>query len=115
MLALGQLLDVVCRLALVHGPERHVAEQEEARVVGPAGVAVVGRLADHVGEVDALAEHVAGHGGLGRGDPQALRSIGVLKGMFIKVAARKRLLEISFISLQGDHPIILLGDLAAWG
>ena len=78
MLAGWQLLDVVCRLALVHGPERHVAEQEEARVVGPAGVAVVGRLADHVGEVDALAEHVAGDGGLGRGDPQALKKMKVL-------------------------------------
>ena len=73
MLALGQLLDVVCRLALVHGAERHVAQHEDARVVGPARVAVVGRLAHHVGEVDALAEHVAGDGGLGRGDPQTLK------------------------------------------
>ena len=39
----------------------------------PGGVAVVGRLAHHVGEVDALAEHVAGDGGLGWGDPQALK------------------------------------------
>ena len=73
VLAGGQLLDVVCCLALVHGAEGDVAEEEEARVVGPGRVAVVGRLADHVGEVDALAEHVAGDGGLRRGDPQTLK------------------------------------------
>ena len=73
MFAVGQLLDVVRRLALVHGPERDVAQEEETRVVGPACVAVVGRLAHHVGEVDALAEHVTGDWGLGRGDSQALK------------------------------------------
>lgn len=40
--------------------------------VGAAGGAVVGRLGDHVGEVDALAEHVAGDGRFGRRDAQAL-------------------------------------------
>ena len=41
-------------------------------VVGSVGAAVVGRLGDHVGKVDALAEHVAGDGGLRRRDPQTL-------------------------------------------
>ena len=35
VLAGGQLLDVVCGLALVHGSEGDVAEEEQASVVGP--------------------------------------------------------------------------------
>ena len=45
----------------------------------PGGVAVVGGLADHVGEIDALAEHVTGDGGLGRGDPQTLKWHGKIR------------------------------------
>ena len=41
-------------------------------VVGGVGAAVVGGLGDHVGKVDALAEHVAGHRGLRGRYPQAL-------------------------------------------
>lgn len=64
---------VVCRSFLPAVAQGHFTQQHQASVVGPAGAAVVGRLAHHVGEVDSLAEHVAGHWCLGRGDAQALR------------------------------------------
>ena len=41
-------------------------------IVCPVGATVVGRFGDHVGKVDALAEHVAGHRRLRRRNPQAL-------------------------------------------
>ena len=40
--------------------------------VGGVGAAIVGRLGRHVGQVDALPEHVARHRGLWRGDAQSL-------------------------------------------
>ena len=41
-------------------------------VVCSVGAAVVGGLRDHVRKVDSLSEHVAGHRGLGRSNPQPL-------------------------------------------
>ncbi len=52
--------------------QRALAEQHQPGVVRLVCEAVVGRFADHVCEVDALAEHVARHWRLGGRDPQAL-------------------------------------------
>jgi len=41
------------------GAQPDVAEQQVGQAAAPRRAAVVGRLGDHVGEVDALAEHVA--------------------------------------------------------
>ena len=51
----------------------HLREQQDACGGLLVGEAVVGRLGGAVCEVDALAEHVAGGGRLGRGDAQPLR------------------------------------------
>lgn len=56
----------------LHVAESDVAKEEQARVVGAGGAAVVSGLGDHVGEVDAFTEHVAGHGSLGRSDAETL-------------------------------------------
>ena len=48
----GEFLDVLRFPRLVHVAERHVTEEQQAGVVGPVGAAVVGRLGDHVGEID---------------------------------------------------------------
>ena len=58
---------------LEHGlAELCLAQEQQARVAGVVGRAVACRLRGDVGEVDALAEHVAIDGRLGRGDAQAL-------------------------------------------
>mmetsp|Transcript_18232 Transcript_18232/g.45718 ORF Transcript_18232/g.45718 Transcript_18232/m.45718 type:complete len:610 (-) Transcript_18232:269-2098(-) len=58
---------------LVRAAEAHLREEQHARGGLLVGEAVVGRLGGAVGEVDALAEHVAGGGRLGRRDAQTLR------------------------------------------
>ncbi len=57
---------------LVHVAQGHLREQQQTGGAGPRRETVVGRLGHHVSKVDALAKHVTRHGGLGRGDPQAL-------------------------------------------
>ena len=52
--------------------EGDFAEQETASRVEFGGVAVVGRLADHICEVNSLAEHVPRHWGLRRRDSEPL-------------------------------------------
>mmetsp|Transcript_14546 Transcript_14546/g.34326 ORF Transcript_14546/g.34326 Transcript_14546/m.34326 type:complete len:327 (+) Transcript_14546:134-1114(+) len=61
----------VGRKTLVLLPQGDVAQRQHAGGVGAGPHAVVSRLTHHVSEVDALAEHVAGDGRLGRGDAQA--------------------------------------------
>mmetsp|Transcript_42132 Transcript_42132/g.88087 ORF Transcript_42132/g.88087 Transcript_42132/m.88087 type:complete len:231 (+) Transcript_42132:2688-3380(+) len=64
---------VVVRLIQLHRlPQRHLAQRQKSRASICRDEAVVGALGDHIGEVEALAEHVARHGGLRRGDEQAL-------------------------------------------
>ena len=60
----GYLLDVLLS-------ERYLREKQHPGRMLRRSEAVVGALRRHVGEVDTLAEHVAGGGRLGRGDAQA--------------------------------------------
>lgn len=59
---------------LIHRlPELRFDEEQQTGPAAHGGLAVLGRFAGHVGEVDALAEGVAVDGGFGRGDTEALR------------------------------------------
>mmetsp|Transcript_18046 Transcript_18046/g.41481 ORF Transcript_18046/g.41481 Transcript_18046/m.41481 type:complete len:457 (+) Transcript_18046:697-2067(+) len=59
--------------AFVRLAERHFRQQQHADRILLVGEAIVGRLRRAIGEVQALAEHVACGGGLRRRDAQALR------------------------------------------
>lgn len=52
--------------------ELHLAEQEDASTTAHAGLAVVGRFARHISEVDTFTEGVAVDGGFGGCDTEAL-------------------------------------------
>uniref|UniRef100_A0A1I8IJL8 Charged multivesicular body protein 2a n=1 Tax=Macrostomum lignano TaxID=282301 RepID=A0A1I8IJL8_9PLAT len=68
----GSFCDELGPGALVHVAEGDLGQQHDGARLRPGCGAVVGRLGDHVGKIHALAEHVAGGRGFGRGDAQAL-------------------------------------------
>ena len=64
---------IIGLLELEHGlTELGLTEEEKAGVAAGGGPAVLRALGGDVGEVDALAEHVAGDGGFGGSDAEAL-------------------------------------------
>lgn len=67
-----KLLDVISVIPFVHVAQSHVAEEQQTRVVGSGGAAVVGRFGHHVSKVDALAKHVSGDRSLWRSNAKTL-------------------------------------------
>jgi hypothetical protein len=63
---------VISIILLIDVSQCDFAQQHEPGVILSGGEAVVGGLGDHICEVDALPEHVAGHWGLRRSDAQPL-------------------------------------------
>jgi len=73
VLSIRQEIRIVISVELLIAvPQGHLTQQHDTGVVLLVGETVVGGFADHVGEIDPLAEHVTRDGGLGRGDSQAL-------------------------------------------
>lgn len=73
VLSIRQQIRIVIRIELlITVPQGHLTQQHDTGVVLLVGETVVGGFADHVGEIDPLAEHVTRDGGLGWGDSQAL-------------------------------------------
>lgn len=73
MLAWWQGIGVVISVKLlIDVSQCDFTQQHKTRVVLSGGEAVIGGFGDHISEVDALSEHVAGHWGFGRGYAQAL-------------------------------------------
>eukprot|EP01137_Pigoraptor_chileana_P023348 Opistho-2@89478 len=49
-------------LEFIHAPQCNICEKEVSIRIGARSEAVIGRLGDHVGKVDAFSEHVSGRG-----------------------------------------------------
>ena len=57
----------------LHITQSNITKQHKTSVISPIGAAVIGRLGDHISEVDTLSEHVTGDRSFGGCNSETLR------------------------------------------